>query len=292
MINAPPFSGKTLLLLALQVAQDFNLPIFGRFHPTFERSSLFLGGGDAPAWDYGGQAKKLMLGYGLSSEQMKMSEVYVIPGEGPRITDQSFLDWIVDFHAETGIGLLCIDTLLSVHDCEENSAQEMKRVMKILKHIRDDLKISIIFGHHDTKTTTDKADVYKGRGSSVISGSVDFMLSLRSQKNRVKLTSPKSRGGIVMESNTIYFDLIDEIVDDKPAIRLVPPTSSREQTLLNQLTKEPKTRKELAQAISKVESITYATAYNVVDNLLKNLVAAGRVKQVERGIWGLSSSSY
>lgn len=288
MINAAPYSGKTLLLMAMMIAQDYNLALFNRFSPTFPRTSLFIGGGDAPDWDYGGQARKLMVGYGLDKEKMNLCEIAMLPNEGPKLTDQSFLDWIVQFHNETGFGMLVIDTLLSVHRGEENDARAMGAVMSILKHLRDDLKISVIFGHHDAKNTSEKADVYKGRGSSVIAGSVDFMLSLQSKKQRIKLTSPKHRGGILMESPVVYFDIVEERVDDEVGLKLVPPTSTREGYILSLLSSEPMARKDISKKLASQENISYATAYNAVDTILKNLVAVGRVVQKERGIWGIS----
>jgi hypothetical protein len=287
MVNAAPYSGKTMLLLAMELCQDFNKPLFNTFYPTYSRSGLFIGGGDAPDWDYGGQAKKLLLGMGVTKEEAQLCEVAAIPQEGPRITDQSFVDWVCDWWKETGFGILAIDTLLSVHRADENNAREMGGVMATLKHLRDILGIAIIFGHHDTKNTTDVSAVYRGRGSGVIGGSVDFMLSLSSRKNRIKLTAPKHRGGLLMENPVVYFDIMEEMVNNEIALKLVPPANTREEFIYSLIAKEPTHRKTLVGRLVDKEKLAETTAYHAVDTILRNLSASGRVKPVSRGVWGI-----
>jgi len=285
MVNAEPFSGKTLFLLAMAIAMDANLPLFGKFAPLYPRSVLFIGGGDAPDWDYGAQAKKLMLGYGLDERHRSMSSVAILPYEGHRLTDQSFLDWLSEWHELNPFDVLIIDTLLSVHRADENDARSMGAVFSVIKGIRDRFKAAVIFGQHDAKQQEGKSAMYRPRGSSVIAGSVDFILSLQRRKNRVKLTATKGRGA-VMEHPTEYFDISDIETPEGPGIELRIPQDARETLVLEALRVRTCTRGDLCALLKVAEpDIKDVTCYRAVDNTLSLLSSRKLIKNVKRGLW-------
>lgn len=73
--------------------------------------------------------------------------------------------------------IIYIDPLRDAHDGEENSSDDMRRVMHGIRRIRDLTGATILFPHHMSKPAKDKIGqrlAHRMRGSTAIHGSVDF----------------------------------------------------------------------------------------------------------------------
>jgi hypothetical protein len=188
MLSAEPFTGKTMLMLGITLGLASGLPVLG--YPPQGRQRVLFMGQDAPTWDYFGQAVKLWLG--LGSPAIPNPPLFFL-NKGWQLTDPLFSSFITDCVRVHGTTVLMLDTLLSFHSAEENSNKEMAVVMNLLKSLRDKLSLTIIFSHHTSKAPGNSG-TYSARGASVISGSVDFHLSLFARGSAVSLGLPKRRG--------------------------------------------------------------------------------------------------
>lgn len=264
MLSAEPYSAKTLTMLGMAISLASGKPLFGKYKPRELRRTLFIGQ-DAPTWDYANQATKLARGYGLTPESLRDADVDLILNEGVQVTDAAFRDWIAQWHDATGFNVLMLDTLLEVHSADENSNREMSQVMRILKAIRNEFNVTVIFSHHTTKPQGPDAQVsanYRARGATVVAGTVDFHFQLRRSNKQVNLLMPKGRGADGLDPPT-YFDIVEgeegtgryvrlaaggEDVREAKVLALLGSPSKRGDMVKVVLSHEPGLGKERAEA--------------------------------------------
>lgn len=291
MISAEPFSGKTLLTIAMTVSLDAGLPLFDAYAVENRRKVLYMGQ-DAPSWDYAEQARKICRGHGLSLEQTHNLETDMLLNEGVNILDSDFLKRLQEWHNVSHFNVLFLDVLSSFHNADENDTRAMGVVMQILKRIRDQFLCAVIFTHHTAKPMgNDRSLNYMARGSSTIAGSIDFHLSLRRESataDRIRLRMPKGRGAEGLDALT-YFDIVDVPHPDGPAIRLVVPdtTATRTGRILDFIkTRKSASRQEIITSVSASEPLLTGTKpTTATDNALALLSRAGKIKRAGRGIW-------
>jgi len=291
MVSGEPYTGKTLFLLATALSLASGKPLFGVYHPKELRRVLFIGQ-DAPTWDYAGQALKLARGYGIGADDLRHYEVDLILNEGVIITEPSFLDWLKQWHDATGFDVLMLDTLLDVHNADENSNSQMRIVMKLLKSIRDTFGCAILFSHHTSKPQLGdtRSANYMSRGATVIPGSSDFHFQLRAGREHVDMLWPKGRGATGMDPPP-SFVIAESVVDGQPAIQLQVSTEGDRVELIKTELIEPSTRSALiAKVLGAEPGLGPQRAAKWVDNQLQALKRNGLVEQESRGKWKLLPS--
>ncbi len=74
--------------------------------------------------------------------------------------------------------LIVLDPIGALHGWDENSADEMGRLLNILLGICAKTGAAILFTHHAPKSTEGREEIHYGRGSSVFGDRVDSALSL------------------------------------------------------------------------------------------------------------------
>lgn len=86
---------------------------------------------------------------------------------------------IKDFIVRKNIRFVIVDTLKQHMDGDENSAQDVGRVMRTINYIRQ-TGASVLYLHHLTKPSKDAKDIDSElRGSSAVAGNYDSHLGLR-----------------------------------------------------------------------------------------------------------------
>ena len=216
MISAEPGCGKTFLALAMCLSLDQGGDLLGRFKARQKQRTFFLGQ-DAPDWDYAEQFRKLAQRLGI-----KDTEVDFLTNQGASFTDRRFLMELQKWHEMASYRTIIFDTLASFHELDEKDERQMGGIMTILKKLRDDLGCSVIFTHHTRKPSEiPVSGNYAARGSSVISGSVDFHLSLRrGGGNRIYMNMAKGRGSEKMEEGA-GFTIEEGDVAEGPWVELL-----------------------------------------------------------------------
>lgn len=216
VISSDPHSGKSVLVLEIALCLATETPLFGRYEIPQRRQPLVIGQ-DAPSWDYAEIFRKL-----ARSKGEKDVPVDFMLNTGLDILSREFASKIEAAHDAVNFNVLIIDTLKSLHNADENSTREMGIVMDTLKSLRDNLRIPILFCHHDVKPTeVTRSAVYKLRGNSVIAGSIDFHLALSRVGGAVTLTMPKGRGAESFDKdNPVRFTLEDGETTEGPTLTL------------------------------------------------------------------------
>ena len=292
MLSAEPFTGKTLLMMAMAISLNTGKPLFGRHRPAELRRVLFIGQ-DAPTWDYVRQARKLLRGYGVNPDDFGDLDTDLLLNQNINITDKRFIDlWLRPWHDATAFDVLMLDTLLSVHSADENDNRQMNLVMSALKRIRDEFGCAVIFSHHLSKPHGDNpmSANYRARGATAIVGGVDFHFQLQQgEGSQVNLIMPKGRGADGMDPPP-YFNITQSGMSEEAyTIELEAPSEdTRRARLVGQL-REPIDRKTLVNVLLLGEpGVPKQKMEKWVDNELQAMKKSEVVTSTSRGVWMLA----
>lgn len=287
MVGGEPYTGKTMLTLAMALALDAGKPLLG-FEPQERRKVLYIGQ-DAPTWDYAEQSRKLLMGYELTPQQVDALNTDVCFNQGHDLLDKTFWNFLRDWHAEVGFDVVVFDTLAAMHSADENSNREMNIIMNTLKRIRDALGVTVIFTHHESKPSdSGRSAVYKARGASVISGSVDIYLSLQAMvTGQVRLTMPKGRG-IANNKRRVLYTMQDVGSASNPGIQLIAAADNEQYiAVVHKLLQQGLTNRGdlIGALLQQFPTLPPGTVGPTVDNALLTLRRQNKATKVGRGVW-------
>lgn len=292
MVSAEPFAGKSMLMLALSASLDLSSPLFGSIMPAEDQRVLYLGQ-DSPTWDYNFQYQKLSRGYLGGETYPQYWNSMALFNRGLDLTEPKLFTTIKEGVKLFDFTVVMFDTLLEFHPLDENSNPEMKRVMSVLKRMRDELRLTVIFSHHTGKLMpgAQRSANYRARGATSIAGSVDQNLLLFGRPNGFRVRIPKRRGGSVSKNEDIHVSFEEEIRAGEPELRLVladDPNAGREAVVLLALASGPQTRQQLIAAFRSAhpdwtaEQAAYRTG-----NSLRFLKLKGKIESAGHGSWQL-----
>lgn len=169
------------------------------------------------------------------------------------------------------LDLLIVDTLHSATaGADENSAQDMGRVLKAVKTAARALGCAVLLVHHSNKAGTGE------RGSSAMRGAMDCMIEVKTAAGKFSLACEKLKDGAAWKPQT--FDLIElgesaRVWWDEPG-ELQGGAGKQSELLLAALRQHPGrkfTAKQLAEVAGSGPSAT--------NNVLTRLVDKGKVKR-------------
>lgn len=289
MICAPPFTGKTMLMMDMIICLDTGRPLLGRYAPPESKRVLaFLQ--DAPTWDYAEQVRKLVRGHNLEPGVSAMLEGRLVINKGVQITAPDFIDQLRAEHHARPFDVLMFDALWRLHNLDVNNESQAGAVLKRLAWARDELGCAVVFTHHERKISA--ADLqamninHRARGSGVLGAGTDANLFLTRDRDVVSIMTGKARGGM---EEQIEFGLRDVAHSDGPALRLVHlrTQDTRLAQLLRLLGDGPKTRADLIVAL-RADGISAVRAARVIDNDLRVLHTSGRIEPAGRHTWQLA----
>jgi AAA domain-containing protein len=291
-IASTPYTGKSILMLAIMLALDTGIPLMGRFPIPKRKPSLFLAF-DGRHWDYVQLINKLARGMGLSQEEISRVQSYVkFRRPGWKLTSPEIREHLKAIHGELGFGVLFLDTFRRFHTLNQNDDREMASFMETLIELSDDLKIAIIFSNHTAKPTEANrgGDAnYSARGSTEISAAVDFNLVLRKRaKGIIRLDLPKGRGASSDDLDSLDFSLVYGGTADAPSVSLVPlNNTAAHDTLRHAWENLGKAEITRAQLIDWAIAAGHDKAPRLVDTGMSWLRRHNQIKQVEHGRWQL-----
>jgi len=290
LVSGEPFAGKTMLLAAMLLSLDSGEPLAGEFIPQPGRRALFIGQ-DAPTWDYMGQIQKL--GSGLKTSHNSK----IILNNGFNILEPRFLKMVEEAVDFFNINVLMLDTLLELHGMDENSNTEMRRVMGLLKYLRDKHYLSILVTTHTAKDK-DKSANYRARGASVIAGSVDQHLIISPHNNGegFRFKVPKSRGGQNSPDSSIIKFVVSE-PGAPPSLRLEyageagDRYSERQAQVVEMVSRGIVVRKDVLAELSRLyPAWTPLELQRRTTTTLSYLVKKGRLLNTDRGLYSLPNA--
>ncbi len=89
---------------------------------------------------------------------------------GEVLIDTAAVKRVIKHIKRHSIVLLCVDPLANVHDCVENSNDEMNKVMVAFADIARETGCAISIVHHSSKGSGNAGDMNKSRGASSVTG--------------------------------------------------------------------------------------------------------------------------
>jgi len=188
MIYGSPASGKSFLAIDLLISSSLSFPWTSQ--ELFIEDSL----NSLYCTEEGLSALPNRINTSLQHYRVmpdRISDKFLISTYVPQLFDQSLPGNVNAFIKEVkdlgfSIDLLVIDTLSSaIMGANENSSQDMRRVLYNIKKIQNELLCSIILIHHKGKSGNEE------RGSSVIKGDVDCLIEVSLEKGIGKMRCRK-----------------------------------------------------------------------------------------------------
>ena len=185
-ISGAPASFKTWLMLILAINTAKGEALFNKF--TTSKAGILLideENGERLLQD---RFRKLQKNFDLP--------IYTISFGGFKLLDNE-INNIISFCKEKNIGVVIFDSLIRIHNREENDAGEMAEVFSSLKNFNKN-GITVIFTHHNRKQMAGHYNPSQDmRGSSDILASVDCHLAVnrKSKEDQIIVTQTKLRQG-------------------------------------------------------------------------------------------------
>jgi hypothetical protein len=282
MFSADPQSGKTWLGLDLALAAVSASQWLGRY--ALDQTGVLLWDEESSEPSLKERLNKLGTGRAWDEPMVRASlgQMGILGAMGASILDPTMRSTLSALIARERPGLVIIDSLVRIHDGDENAAQEMKVVLGILKQWTIEYHLCLVFIHHNTKPSAQyehRPDAAY-RGSSDIAAAVDTHLAISStpQKDGVLTIeafqakhrlSPRPmdpfRVQVVDTSATATTVLLDQTYTDTE----VQKSAVAEEAILQRLAEEPLPGPALKGQILTIDGVTERTYKRALSALQK-----------------------
>ncbi len=216
-VSGAPASFKTWVMLELAIRVAKKEDLFDRF-ATSKTGVLLIDEEN---------------GERLFQRRLKMFKdidglnIYILSLEKFKLSNSSVKELII-FCKKKEIGLIVFDSLVRIHEGNENDAMDMSSVFGMLKQLNK-VGITVIFTHHHRKqgalrSSNPSQDM---RGSSDILAAVDCHIALERKDSVVTIRQTKARNNaeikpiqldITIEDDNLAFEYIGEI-DESESIK-------------------------------------------------------------------------
>jgi hypothetical protein len=198
---------------------------------------------------------------------------------GQSLTDQAFVDFIIEKITETGARLTIFDPLISFHHGDENDNSSMRRALDSITSICDKTNTSAIVIHHLGKDYF-RSSTFSGRGASAIGDWADngFLMEpgKRDKAGLIKMTCQKARNFekpepffLKLNSNLIFERVNPDVVK----------TITNHSIVVDALTSLGGTVSKQGQLIEKVASTT-GRSTGTIRNLIAEAAKTGFIHPI------------
>jgi predicted transcriptional regulator len=183
VLSALPGSFKTWLLLDIAKCVASGESLFGEFNAK-QKGVLII---DEENGERVLQQRFLKLGVAADLP------IYYLSDIGFKITSDSVQD-IVEFCQDLEIGLVTFDSLVRIHEANENDAKEMAEVFHLIRQLNKQ-DVTVLLTHHNRKPSGGGGNpAHEMRGSSDILAALDCHLALTRRDGKdLLLTQTKVR---------------------------------------------------------------------------------------------------
>lgn len=260
IISGHPSSYKTWVVLEIAKAVATGSTLFDCFK-TQQSGVLFI---DEENGDQTLQDRLNLLGINYDVP------IYCSPKAG-FILNSNSVKQIVDFAKQNNIKLVCFDSLIRIHDGDENNATEMAHVFRQLKELTV-YGLTVLCIHHNRKEGVQGTNARQNlRGSSDILASIDCHLAIERKEDSITIKQHKLRQGVeipgftlnlISNSSSVAFKYSGEA--GKVQSKLQEVKEAIKNVLKNSLSKLNKTqlRKQLEDNGFDFGSTTFKNAVN------------------------------
>lgn len=231
MISAAPNQFKSWIALHIAVCLANGTPVFGRF--AVERQTVFV-------WNEEDTQRLIKERLALLAPSSD-PDIFFYVGNGFRLDKKTVANLIAEMKERNG-RFLIVDSFISVHGADENSAAEIQQIMGHFKDITRQ-GITILTCHHHKKgVNRDEGDMLgeEARGSSAIVAALNSHLSCRPASvegdgsRMIRISQPKQKCAEKLAPFRVRFAVMDGIatlVYDGAAKADTPAAKNAEQVL-------------------------------------------------------------
>jgi hypothetical protein len=181
IISGAPASYKTFITLDIALKVSRGEKLFGEFE-TSKCPVLIVDEENSP--------RLLQTRIKLLSHSTDYP-VYVASRGGFQLGEDN-VEKLIQTAKNKNIGLIIFDSFICIHGADENSASDMRNVMKHLKEFAKN-GIAVIVIHHHRKKKEDRNAAQDLRGSSDILAQVDCHLAIDRKSNSASVTIHQSK---------------------------------------------------------------------------------------------------
>lgn len=204
--------------------------------------------------------------------------------QGLRLTNSNSVEKLGKLLDEKKPDLVIVDTLIRVHDAEENSASAMSQVFEVIRHLRQRHGCAFLFADHQRKPgATMTSPEFMLRGSSDKVAAVDTLLSVIKKDDDRIVDHSKSRYGKHIQA---FVFRIADISDEATTLSYLG-----ESDLVKKMEKQGRVREMVSALLNEGEKSrkhivehfkAEGTPQAVVDETLKDMQAEGMVQRSDR----------
>lgn len=203
MLSAPPSSYKTWLLLEVGICVATGRQLFGCFETRQLNVLIIDEESGEPMLQR--RLKKLSVPEG--------SPIYFRSLQQFKI-ERKHINALLKYCKQKDIGLVIFDSLVRIHDKDENDAVKIASIFQMLKECTVE-GITVVIAHHHRKSGNYKSSASQEmRGSSDILASSDCHISMSRSDKKIKVTQTKLRIDEEMEPFEI------EVVNNEDSVSL------------------------------------------------------------------------
>lgn len=240
IMSAAPGSFKTWLMLEIAISATVGKELFGEFK-TEQTGVLIVDEESGP--------RILQERFKVLGADYRLPIMY-FSREGHKVT-QSYIESLISVCLSNEIGLVIFDSLVRIHQGDENASKDMSELFDLFKQLADQ-GISVLIAHHNRKgmpgTFSPSGDM---RGSSDILAAVDCHMALVRQNGGqyIVLQQTKNRYMQELKPFKLRFTESDSISQFEFVESLKTKDDHRDELkviIINQLASKPDpTKKEL-----------------------------------------------
>lgn len=274
VLGGAPGDGKSWLMLQLALDVSRGEKFLGLF-PT-RQGGVLLVDEENPLVLVRERLTKLALGQGIVLQNLP---IYFAIWQGVKLCEPKSAEEVMKEIEKHDCILAVFDSLVRVHNRDENSATEMAKLFESIRAIMSQ-KVSCLIAHHNRKPGMNGGDsAHALRGSSDIRAFADSQLSIRRSGDQMLVTQEKARW--TASITPFSFAIVDtpnggvQIVAEESCA--TPATNPIDNFILGELSCGTKTRKQLIAA-----GDAHGFAERTIDSRLKHLTASGLLQKENR----------
>ena len=240
IMSAAPGSFKTWLMLEIALSATLGKKLFNEF-ATEQTGVLLVDEESGP--------RILQERFRLLGADDQLPIMY-FSREGHKVT-QSYIESLISVCLSNEIGLVIFDSLVRIHQGDENASKDMSELFDLFKQLADQ-GISVLIAHHNRKgipgTFSPSGDM---RGSSDILAAVDCHMALVRQNGGQYILVQQTKNRYMQELKPFKLRFTES--DDKSQFEFVESLQTKDDLrdqlkihIIEQLSVEPEpTKKDL-----------------------------------------------
>lgn len=198
LIVGPPKTMKSFLAIEIAVAIASGTPMFGMFHVPEPQTVVYVQEESARRY-VRKRFAGVMAGRGIHPAAVE-DTLYTITNQRFRLDDPQHVQRLITEAIEAyRPSLVILDPLREMHWQDENKAETMMPMLRVLKDMRDTYGVSIAVVHHNNKNPeyTNPADSIRGSGAIWAAMDAGVFIGHTSDDDQMKVSVVLKEGGQV-----------------------------------------------------------------------------------------------